>query len=539
MKLRKQKSIFHYRSLNRNRKGIKKKFLAGILLVVFCGSLLCFLEFQAVENSKQEMGDSNVGHKREDADIEDQARDFGHWDITEKDLVLEYDDRYSLSDIKEGWEVLSIKTGKILSNKVVKGENTGITDRDVITQSNGSNGKNIIASGVGTAEVLLVSEEQLEIARAILDGKQCEDIRETIEVIQINVTVEPADLTLIYIAGQSNAEGWCSSSTGYRVEESVVCSEGEVYSTYAPLSVRANQISGVSFSKLCTVNNAADFVAGNLKSDVSVSGKRLEYSLNKLTAEGRGKTGPDSGLAYEWNRLTGDKVWIVNTAQGGTSISKWIPGEICYEQSMAVNWQVQKTYQAEVEAGHYKAGKQLLFWLQGESDKGKTAESYYKLFKRVCNVMQEELALDRIGIIMVRSNEGSYTNEEDISMSGPRIAQYVAGNSRELPEVFVVSNVNEQWVSDSGVRNYFMSTYPQGELTYPTHNGTLAIPISMSEIHADIHYSQIAHNENGITAASGMYNSFCQNKNTLPEVFGDRRTSKQISELVIDVGDKG
>ena len=106
---------------------------------------------------------------------------------------------------------------------------------------------------------------------------------------------------------------------------------------------------------------------------------------------------------------------------------------------------------------------------------------------------------------MVRSNEGSHTNEEDISMSGPRIAQYMAGNSQELSKVFVVSNVNEQWISDSGVRNYFMSTYSGGELTYPTHNGTLAIPICVSDIHADIHYSQIAHNENGITAADGMY----------------------------------
>ena len=297
MQLRNRKPTSNYNSLNEDRRGIKR-VLAGMLILALCSSLLYPLELQAAENPKQEMVDSNImrleevekpenatksearnsdevteesrtvsDQERENAEeekqsvikeeqnvgVKDQADDFQQWEITEKDLVLEYDDRYSLSDIKEGWEVLSIKTEKILSKEVVEGENTGITDSDVIIQSTGGDGVNIIASGVGTAKVFLVSEEQLEIAQAILEGKQSEDDRETIEVIQINVTVEPADLTLMYIAGQSNAEGWCSSGTGYRLEESVVCPTGEVYSTYTPLSARANQVAGVSFSKSCNL----------------------------------------------------------------------------------------------------------------------------------------------------------------------------------------------------------------------------------------------------------------------------------------------
>ena len=69
--------------------------------------------------------------------------------------------------------------------------------------------------------------------------------------------------------------------------------------------------------------------------------------------------------------------------------------------------------------------------------------------------MLRELNFDGFGIIMVRSDEGSRVNEDDISMSGPRIAQYAAGSSTGPEKVYVVSNVNEQWVSDAQVKRYF------------------------------------------------------------------------------------
>ena len=71
-------------------------------------------------------------------------------------------------------------------------------------------------------------------------------------------------------------------------------------------------------------------------------------------------------------------------------------------------------------------------------------------------------------------------------MSGPRIAQYVMGNSREFSKAYVVSNVNEQWISDAGVKEYFQTAYPEGYLTYPMHGASAKLPAAVSAVHSDI-----------------------------------------------------
>ncbi len=341
-----------------------------------------------------------------------------------------------------------------------------------------------------------------------------EEIIETIDVYKISVTVEPATLTLMFLAGQSNMEGYCSGTTGYERSASVACKEGTVYSTYVPWdSEKGANIAGISFSELCTTDdygNASDFVAGSLQGTANINGGTLEYPLNSLTAAGNGKTGPDSALAYEWNLLTGgetsgDKVWVVNTAYGATSISKWVPGEKnCYERSKAIWNNVLKTYNAELESHHYAAGKRLIFWLQGEADKNWDADTYETYFATMYSAMEADLDPDGFGIIMVRSSTGTNTSDDDLEMTGPRIAEYWLGSSSVYHDVYVVSNENEQWTSDSGVKSYFQNAYPNG-FTYPMQGASKSVPTTVSAVHGDIHYSQVGHNENGITAAKGMY----------------------------------
>ncbi len=342
------------------------------------------------------------------------------WSITEKDISLEYDDRYSVAEnFGDDWKILSIETLNVESTQVSSGENTGISDTDVVELKDGSD-TDLVASGVGKATVLLVQEDQYELAKTLLESQDKDESSEaetlnglsateqssgeTIEIIQLDITVEPATLTLMYVWGQSNAEGSSSSSTGYQLSDSVMCEEGEVYSTYAPSTItRGKNIAGVSFSSACTTSNADDFVAGSLTSNESISGSELEYSLNALTESGSGKAGLDGGLAYTWNQLTGDKVWVVNVANGGTSISKWLSGSSCYEVALAVSALVEQTYQAEIEAGHYIEGDCLVFWLQGEADKNVTADSYYASLETLYGLVDENLSVDGFGIIIVRA----------------------------------------------------------------------------------------------------------------------------------------
>lgn len=474
----------------------------------------------------------------EEQKTEGQEERSAEWNVIEtEDLTLQYDDRYSFDAVRPGWKIASVKTIEILSNRVEAGQNTGERDKEVVLCDR-ENGADIEAAGVGKAKLLLVPAEKLELAQKILkDPENVSDVHETIDAVQVNVTVEPARLTLMYVAGQSNAEGYCSADSGYRRSDSIGCENGEVYSTYASAASRASSIAGISFSEPCTTDNASDFVAGSLGGDKSISGKLLEYKLNALTTEGNGKTGLDSGLAYEWNRLTGDKIWVVNTAWGGTSIDTWIPGGASYRKSMAVNSLVRKTYEAEIEAGHYTEGRSLMFWLQGEADRKKTAEAYYDSFEKLYHAFDQELYLDGVGIIMVRSNEGKQNSGEDISMSGPRIAQYAAGRSKKLSKVFVVSNANEQWISDDQVKSYFKNAYPEGYLTYPIRSKSTRLPDSVSKMHSDIHYSQIAHNENAITAADGMYNVLYNFGKVTPEICWKDRDGKKITSLSMGMGD--
>ncbi|MCD8365774.1 MAG: hypothetical protein LUC83_08210 [Clostridiales bacterium] len=424
---------------------------------------------------------------------------------TEADLTVQYDDRYSLDDLdavaqaeeSDGdYVIYEIETdlNSIVSFQVSGGKKTSSLDTDVVTQESGSD-TDIIAVGVGTATVYLVPESQKESGQ-VTSG------------VAVTVTVEPAVLTLMLLAGQSNMEGLCSSSTGYEPEASVACEAGTVYSTYAPTtSSYAKSITGVTFSSVATKSNAKDFVAGSLQGTASISGKTLAYSLDSLTTEGSGKTGPDSGLAYEWNQLTGEKVWVVNAAWSGSSITTWVSGGSNYERAKAVFSAAIQTYKAEIAAGHYTEGSRLIYWLQGETgDRTMTAASYESYFSSMYQSMTEDFDPTAIGIIMVRASTGSYTNSDELVMTGPRIAQYAIGASTDYGNVYVVSNVNEQWISDSGVKSYFKSAYTSGSLTYPMHTSSKsALPTTMSKIHNDIHYSQIGHNENGITAAQGMY----------------------------------
>ena len=463
----------------------------------------------------------------------------------ELDVTLEYDDRGSLTDMlkeylpESNWEILAVRNEKAESYQVYQGKKSNNYDEHVIIQD-GNSGTDVIATGVGTAEIYLVSGENLELAEEILNGAGDRvDQPEAVDMVKISVKVEPAVLTLMYVAGQSNAEGWCSSTsnTGYRFNQSIACPDGEVYSTYLPSSrSKGYLITGQTFSAECTESNVSDFVAGSLTEDQSISGADLVYGLDSLTESGNGKTGPDSGLAYKWNSLTSDKVWVVNVATGGTRIASWVPGGTCYDRAAAAAKYVRQTYNAEVQAGHYKAGNTLLFWLQGELDQYMTAEEYSGYFETLYDSAVDEMGLDVLGIIMTRSNEGAYTNEADISMSGPRIAQYSAGNSKKMSKVYVVSNVNEQWVSDDKVENYFKNVYGDS-LSYMMQGGSARVPASVTEVHADIHYSQVGHNENGITAATGMYAVLNGISDELSSVLWKDRDGNSITSLTVDMAE--
>jgi len=510
-------------------------------------------------------------------------------------LKLEYDDRYDLSTLSGISSDVSYiicmkeedRDQDITSYQVSKGVKSGEKDEALITQTEEGSTK-VAASGVGEGDVYIIRTEDLEkletLAETIPDADdqsqtdsdnednndessaggdtQSDNVDdetpspdEMVDVYKLTVTVEAAPLTLMFLAGQSNMEGYCQDTSHYEYEESIACEDGTVYSTYYPSSAsKGQQITGISFGSLDVAGSlqgavetekisedSSYIIGGTLSDPLDISGKSLTYPLNSLTAAGNGKAGPDSGLAYEWHSLTGDKVWVINTACGSTEISTWVPGGNSYVRFVDAWNEVKQTYNAEIAAGHYKngsvSGNKLVFWLQGETnDSYSSADTYESSFGKMYSAMCNELGSSvPFGIIMVRAGykATSYKTAADLVMTGPRIAQYFLGSSNSsYGNVFVVSNANEQWVSDSGVSSYFKSAY-SGGFDYPMQGASKSLPTKVDEVHGTIHYSQVGHNENGITAAYGMWAAL-GNASSSCKVSWKDKNANSITSVTLD-----
>ena len=251
-------------------------------------------------------------------------------------ITMYYDDYFSDFDY-ETVEILD--EGVPVSFKVGYGVEAGTMDDAVVTLKNGI----IHATGIGTARVLL-------------DG----------DVYQI--TVEAAPISMFLLIGQSNMYG-NEGNEG----QSIANENGTAYSTF-----------GVS--TVMTVENAAEFVPSALTGDgalINVQGNTVnlrDNPVNRLTQAGNGKIGLDSGFAYKWHEMTGDKVWLVNAAHGSTDIQKWVRGAREYNQAVEIFQNAQQTMRNEIMAGHYILKNYGYLWCQGCSDRANTAQYYHDSF---------------------------------------------------------------------------------------------------------------------------------------------------------------
>lgn len=327
------------------------------------------------------------------------------------------------------------------------------------------------------------------------------------KAVLVYVDVEPAVLTQIYIGGQSNAEGICSAGSDYNLNNTVAVPEGQSYASYFPKDIGvAKRLTGIEMTE-CTEDNVETFVPGNLMENTSIAGTELKYPVNTLNEDGAGKHGMDGAAAYEWNRLTGDKVWLANVACSGTSMFTWSVGQWEYNRASKIMEQCYKVYNAEIEAGHYTRGHIIMLWQQGSADRKRDSEAYIGFYKDVREAFDENYGIEYWGVIPERAGIASALSPIDIYMTGPRIAQYYLAYSNDYDNVYIVSDENIDWIRDDKVKEYFANVYPEGELTYNLRpdNTVTGIPDCIEDVRADKHYTQLGHNENGINAVKSMY----------------------------------
>lgn len=436
-----------------------------------------------------------------------------------KSFSLKYDDRISIDSYYKGYQIAGVSDTKVNSYKVVNGKKTSTKDKTVVSPNNKSY---IIASGIGSCNVYLAPKNKVSEVSKLFNksyvnklSKKNKEKYKNIKVYKVKVTVSAPKLTMMYLSGQSNMAGTCSGE--YHPEDSVKCVAGSVYSTYASINEKtARYYTGIKNMEQITTDNMDTIVPSSLTSDTSVKGNKMLYTLDMLSSYAKGKAGMDGGLCYEWRRLTGDKVWAVNASWGNTSINDWTIGGNCYERALRLYKKTKEVCRQEIKAGHYKAGNDLMFFLQGEKDLHMPANEYNQKFMAMYNGFINNNICDHLGVVSVRAHAvNDENNIKDIAMTGPRVAQYLDGLNTQLDKLYMVSNINEMWTSDENVAKYFKSKYRSGKYTYPLRpNTTLtSVATKMEQIHPDVHYSQAGHNENAINAASNMYKIVYKKKN--------------------------
>ena len=411
-------------------------------------------------------------------------------------LTLKYDDRY----VFEGKTVKSVTNSNVTSYKVGYGIDEKSALDDAVAVIDSENSSKIIATGVGTATVTFNDNSSVEL------------------------TVEPADLSMFYLLGQSNAEG-IDGDFG----QSMVNEDGTVYSTYAPNNAwSGGKLTGYEHTDGLSLETAPSFVTASLTGTTNVLGNELVYAPNGLCDSGNGKAGLDSAIAYQWHKITGEKTWIVNAAHSGTSITQWNPEsetENEFTQAKEVIKYAKQTAEREYNAGHYNIKHVAYIWMQGESDPFMSAQEYtdrydalHKAFKdaMTMTVGNKQMTTEYGALIQVRyAYKTPMYTYNDIQLVGQRIAHYYLANEPQFSDIIMVSNVGDDWVktlssSETGkLKKYFKEHYPNGVLDYPTQNGTPnTIPTTCEQIHYGYHFSQVGYNEIGMDTSNSLAKAY-------------------------------
>jgi len=395
-------------------------------------------------------------------------------------LDLRYDDRKTLKSItgKSGGSVTILE--ETVTSKAV---GTNSKDEHVIAYD--ADTSSIIAVGTGTAKVL--------IGDSIYD-----------------ITVTPAPISLLMITGHSVGIGEEGDKT-----QSVVVEAGQAYSTHkyeAYYSDNSNRI--IIDPNTVNANTGLGWGAESRLPDID------DF------APGQGGTiGEGSGLAYQWVKLTGEKVWILNAASGGTVLNEWQPGqkghstyfEYHYDNAVAAMKTCQTILKNEIAAGHYTFSHMAVLyhsaanfgWFPGWDD-AQIKTLYAALWNNFSTEFSTDMdgdgdkeTVEAMGFVPAWTASGANNR---YSYDNP--ANHFMAASKDYPQYFI-AGIYRPWVSEEGLASFPAITYTtqSSPVSRPTsvhntaHGGT-----SDNSFFADtIHPNQVGYNAIGMMVANNLY----------------------------------
>lgn len=455
---------------------MKKRVISAFLAITMAISFLVFPGYGA------------VGAHAEEIPEEETMKDSAF----SNELSMYYDDHLDLT----GKTVEIIDAGKPESFKVGFGIEEGTPDEEVLKLE----GNTLIAAGTGKAQIKI-------------DDEICD------------VTVKAAPISLLLLAGQSNMEGLNGNP-----DQSILCPQGQVYESFGDLTI----LNRYTAAYLAPSALTGEYRTVNTKGTTEYL---CDYPVYVLTEEGPGKAGPDSGLAYEWIKATGEKVWLVNTSHSSASLNTFQKYCNNYEAAQFLFTACEETLKKEIAAGHFVLSHMGMFWCQGCADDSQSASWYVSKFTAMYNDFKKDMSVDLdndpntpdntlefADIIMAMAGSskrkgyrrgsnrpesaGFYSTFLELEMRGHRVGQYWMAANPDYPDVNVVCNLAESWVTmpdgTDGVKAYFESHYENGTVDYPTHkeqSDKWRTPEQPKDVKNSIHYKQIGYNEIGREAA--------------------------------------
>ena len=385
-------------------------------------------------------------------------------DPVDDTIYMYYDDRVPVS------ELIGKKAEKIeIKDEVVTSKKANTDEADAAVLRYYTQGDRIIAAGTGTATLVVDGEEY-------------------------SVVVSPAPITLVIITGHSIGYGSQGNTT-----ESVLCDAGQVYNT--TLTIKAEDWR----------NSLKGSTLGYISRDKVANSDALTSDAGDV----KGTKGVASALAYEWNRLTGEKIWIVNCAVGGSALNQWQPGTDWFNFTVEAMNFASEVLKNEVAAGHYiyRTTSMINF---------SSANFDYQ------NVVYDDAALNlwHDGMWKGFVSYASVDIDGDGKNDGPKSIGYVPSFSQANPvfktdaaliyyraalkehsKVFLASDLGRYMDTDENIAKHFPV------LEYTMRNGESAKKLTkVVDVWADegkatySHFQQIAYNAIGFEIAQNLYN---------------------------------
>ncbi len=382
-------------------------------------------------------------------------------------LKFYYDDRICYAELGgSDNSTVQIIDQQVQSNKV------GSSDPDDAVLHFDEENHQLIAVGVGTATV-------------DVDG------------VQVLVRVRPAPISLFMITGHSLGAGQCGV-----MEQSVACEPGTAYSSHNPSTFQtAATDMGIGYATPSRPTGIDAFAPG-----------------------GGGTIGEGSALAWKWNQLTGEKVWVLNAGKGGSVISEWHKGQPNYQAAVSMYRAAAWVLKNEVAAGHYVLKNTAIIYHSNANFAYKkvsfTDEVMEYWYDSMIEGFRKNLAMDitgdgnyetvqAIGFLPLWTNNtpGKYPNDTPINF-------YLA-LSEAFPGCFIAAETMRNWC-DTDLMN---KNFPAIE--YTTQSVPVEMPSDKGDLFAPdgVHYTQVGYNAAGLEIAENLYSYF--------------RTKPQLEEMII------